>query len=91
MLCTIPPVEDHPSSNRAREVINERIRLFCMEEKITLIDLYRPLYDPRGDGLAQEYSDDGLHLTPLGYRRMAEIIYEKLVETGVPSGSRQLQ
>lgn len=44
---------------------------------MTLADLFPALSDEEGN-LRVEYSDDGVHLTPVGYGRVAETVLESL-------------
>lgn len=65
---------------KARIVINEMLRQFANETTgVTLCDLDKELPHT---SLSKEdrlkYWDDGLHYTPQGYDRMAEIIFDKL-------------
>lgn len=80
VLCAIPPVEGFPAANEIRQSINGKIAEFCRDEDVHFVDLYTPLAGGIDDGLKREYSDDGLHLSPEGYRKMAEVIYKDLIQ-----------
>ena len=56
---------------------NELLRRSCVEEGVPIADLYSPLIDDSGL-LAVEYSSDGVHLNPAGYRAVAEVLYDVL-------------
>jgi lysophospholipase L1-like esterase len=71
-ICTLTPGRPGrvqiPTS--ALEVINDRFRNIARGEGAVLVDLYSALLpDVNGN-----VSIDGLHLTPLGYRRVAETV-----------------
>lgn len=87
VLCAIPPVEGSPAANEIRENINGELAAFCREENIPYIDLYTPLCGPGDEGLKAEYSDDGLHLSPEGYRKVAEIVYSDFIKSLVQGDS----
>lgn len=74
VACTLTPI-NHTSS-LMRE-LNDMIRSNCTKEGITLVDLFSFLADDGGN-LRSEYSDDGVHLTALGYGRVAEAVLEVL-------------
>lgn len=74
LACTLTPTR---RTSRVMMLINDMIRAHASEKGIILADLFRALAD--GDGnLRQEYSDDGAHLTQTGYRRVAEVILDKI-------------
>jgi len=70
IACTLTPTR-HTSAKMLS--LNESIRTHAAENGILLVDLFPALADGEGN-LKQEYSDDGAHLTPEGYRRVAETI-----------------
>jgi lysophospholipase L1-like esterase len=53
------------------EVINDRLRLIARGEGAVLVDLFSALLPDVNANVAI----DGLHLTPLGYRRVAETVF----------------
>jgi lysophospholipase L1-like esterase len=72
-ICTLAP--GRPGriqiQTSALEFINDRIRQIARSEGAVLVDLYAALAsDVNGN-----VSIDGLHLTPLGYRRVAETVF----------------
>jgi lysophospholipase L1-like esterase len=72
-ICTLAPgrpgrIEIQPS---ALQFINERLRLVARSEGAVLVDLYSALLPD----VNANVSIDGLHLTPLGYRRVAETVF----------------
>lgn len=72
-ICTLTPGKPGrvqiPAS--VLETINERFRQIARGEGAVLVDLYGALLPD----LNANVSIDGLHLTPLGYRRVAETVF----------------
>jgi lysophospholipase L1-like esterase len=72
-ICTLAPsrpgVKSIPRS--ALEYINDRYRSIASSEGAVLVDLYSVLLPD----VNANVSVDGLHLTPLGYRRVAEAVF----------------
>ena len=59
--------------------INEEIKKYCAEENVTYIDLYNEFINEDGD-LKLKYTEDGLHMSSLGYLKMTKIITPYLEE-----------
>jgi lysophospholipase L1-like esterase len=74
VACTLTPTR-RTSPNMRR--LNDLIRAHASEKGVTLADLFPALADDDGN-LRAEYSDDGVHLTPAGYGRVAETVLESL-------------
>jgi lysophospholipase L1-like esterase len=70
VACTLTPTRLTSTKIRC---LNELIRAYASEKGLVLVDLFYGLADMEGN-LRQEYSDDGVHLTQEGYRRIAEIV-----------------
>lgn len=72
-ICTLAPSRPGrvaiPSS--ALQAINDRLRQIARGEGAVLVDLYSALLPE----VNANVSIDGLHLTPLGYRRVAETVF----------------
>ena len=72
-ICTLAPGRPGrvqiPTS--ALEVINDRLRQVARSEGAVLVDLFTAL----SPDVNANVSIDGLHLTPLGYRRVAETVF----------------
>ena len=72
-ICTLTPGKPGrvqiPASTL--EVINDRFRQIARGEGAVLVDLYSALLPDLNANVAI----DGLHLTPLGYRRVAETVF----------------
>ncbi len=74
VACTLTPTR---RTSRGMLRLNDMIRAHASESGVALADLFPALADSEGN-LRQEYSDDGAHLTQAGYRRVAEVILDKL-------------
>ncbi len=72
-ICTLAP--SRPGriqiSRSALEFMSERVRQIARGEGAVLVDLYGALLPD----VEANVSIDGLHLTPLGYRRVAETVF----------------
>jgi lysophospholipase L1-like esterase len=72
-ICTLTPgkIGRRQIANSAIQAVNERLRVVARGEGAYLIDLYSALaLDIEGN-----ISSDGLHLTELGYKRVAETVF----------------
>lgn len=56
--------------------VNSELRKIAAEEKIELVDLY-PHFLNADNKLDKQYTMDGLHLLPSGYKRWAALLREK--------------
>ena len=63
---------------QARMAVNEPLKNHCERQKIPLVDLFTATCDPVSQELAPEYSDDGLHLTTLGYHTLASLLWNQV-------------
>lgn len=72
-ICTLTPGRSGRVQipNSALVAINDRFRQIARGEGAVLVDLYSALLPE----LNANVSIDGLHLTPLGYRRVAETVF----------------
>ena len=59
-----------------RDVLNRMIQEFCAAKGVPVIDLFGETAEPGTRCLAARYSNDGLHLTTEGYRRLADLLYD---------------
>ncbi len=60
--------------------LNQQIQEFSFQIKIPVIDWFAETCDPTTQALALEYSNDGLHLTTAGYRKLAELLWTQVLE-----------
>lgn len=58
-----------------RRELNDMIHRASTERRIPCVDLFTATCEPESGWLARRYSNDGLHLTTDGYRRLAEMLY----------------
>jgi lysophospholipase L1-like esterase len=84
IFASVLPVHDYnaglspayeQTKKRSPQVIralNDWIMAFCQKRGYTFLNYYQPMLDVRVM-LAKEYSDDGLHPNPAGYRVMAPL------------------
>ena len=72
-ICTLAPGRPGRLQIQASvlEAINDRLRNIARTEGAVLVDLYTAL----ASDVNANVSVDGLHLTPLGYRRVAETVF----------------
>jgi len=74
IVCTVPSVLGFDEGIRPRLQLNDLIKNLSAELGIICVDLFSATGDSTGR-LREEYSDDGLHLSPQGYEAMAEAIF----------------
>jgi len=78
VACTVPSVRGYDEGIRPRLQLNELIKRYSGALGVTCVDLFTATADSAGR-LRAEYSNDGLHLSPLGYETMAEAIFSEAV------------
>jgi acyl-CoA thioesterase-1 len=61
---------------RRRQLLNPLISDYGRSKGIPCIDLFTATSEPVTLRLAEEYSNDGLHLTTAGYQRLADLLYD---------------
>jgi lysophospholipase L1-like esterase len=61
-----------------RRELNEMIQRVCLEKQLPCVDLFTATQEQGSGLLAEPYSNDGLHLTTDGYRRLAELLYAEV-------------
>lgn len=66
-----------------RQHLNQLIRHYCAKQAVACVDLFEATVEPNTLLLAGPYSNDGLHLTTEGYRKMADLIYEQVFHARV--------
>jgi acyl-CoA thioesterase-1 len=80
IACSVPSILGYDSLISPRIALNDMIRGYCIEERRPFADLFRATADRETNRLLDEYSNDGLHLSTLGYQRIADAIYEEALE-----------
>jgi lysophospholipase L1-like esterase len=74
-------VDDHL---QRRMQLNELIRQYAESKNLVCVDLFSATIEPVTRQLAARYSNDGLHLTTAGYRRIAELLYDEVFAPAFP-------
>ncbi len=68
-------IEDHITRRRQ---LNGLIQQYAESKQLAWIDLFSATAEPETGQLAGPYSNDGLHLTTAGYRRLAQLLYDQV-------------
>ena len=72
---------EHWGKNNERACFNNiKIRHFADEYGCTFVDLFTPLFNNETNGIYDEYTTDGGHLTPLGYSVITSVVTPVLDE-----------
>jgi len=77
VACSVPSILGFDELIPPRLGLNEKIRAEAEKRNIRFVDLFKATADPRNNRLSEEYSADGLHLNPKGYRKTAEYIFDR--------------
>lgn len=77
--CTVPSVLGFDEGVQPRLQLNQLIKKYSAERGIVCVDLFSATGDSLTGRLKEEFSDDGLHLNPLGYETVAEAIFSGAV------------
>lgn len=72
-LQTVFPLRSDPARNEKVKSINVRLADLARINSVTLVDTYSLLVDERGL-LKSRYTDDGVHLTPAGYKAWVSLL-----------------
>jgi lysophospholipase L1-like esterase len=64
----------HTSKTNEVLWINQQLRQWCKQEKVTYVDLFSSFVTPGTSRLNPNYTNDGLHLTGAGYLKWVEIV-----------------
>ena len=67
------------SFNETIRKLNFLTQDYCKKNNVEYIDVFSELLDSEGK-LADEYSNDGIHLSDLGYRKISQPIYRSLIK-----------
>jgi lysophospholipase L1-like esterase len=78
VTCTVPSVRGYDEGIEPRLQLNGLIKRHSGTLGVACVDLFTATADSAGR-LREEYSNDGLHLSPLGYETMAEVIFSDAV------------
>jgi len=77
IACAVPSILGYDSLIPPRVRLNGMIRNYCEAKGVKYVDLFSATADPETQRLSPEYSNDGLHLSAEGYRKVAETIFEE--------------
>ncbi len=88
VLCSVLPAYDYPWTPGVEPAgkivaLNEWIKKYTKEQKITYVDFFTPMVDER-QGLNKIYSGDGVHPNKDGYKLM-----DPLVEKGIAAAMKK--
>lgn len=67
-----------------RRQLNALIVQYADLHQLPRVDLFGATAEPMTQQLAALYSNDGLHLSTLGYRKFAQLVYEQVFASGNP-------
>lgn len=77
IVLNVAPVSG-PHFNETVEALNTLTRDYCEENEVLYVDVFSHLADEEGK-LASEYSNDGVHLSDQGYRKIMTPIFQTLL------------
>lgn len=77
VACAVPSLLGADEFIPPRVELNRRIQQTANEMKLPFADLFTATSDSSGR-LREEYSQDGLHLTSEGYRKIAQTLYDSV-------------
>jgi hypothetical protein len=83
VAATVPSIRGFDSLIPPRKVLNNLMIEYCRTQEQPLVDLFMATAEPETLRLAEHYSNDGLHLTTEGYRRLAELLYHGVFKPAV--------
>lgn len=72
--------KNHEETNKSVMILNAHLMTYCLENAVTYIDINSLLIDDKE--LKDEYSQDGVHLTPKGYEVWSEVLISTLEDMG---------
>jgi len=75
--CSVPSILGWDERIPSRLKLNRLLKLFCHEKKVLYADLFAKTCDPKTKRLRSDYSNNGIHLNALGYKKMAETLFEE--------------
>ncbi|MBF0536679.1 MAG: hypothetical protein HQL03_00325 [Nitrospirae bacterium] len=75
---TVPSIRGYDALISPREVLNNMIKDTAMRINIPCVDMFTKSAEPDTLRLAQQYSNDGLHLSTEGYMLIADLLYNEV-------------
>ena len=82
---TVPSIRGADEYIPGRHELNALVVGYCTKNSLLCVDLFTATAEPTTGRLAEAYSNDGLHLTVAGYRLLADLLYQQVVEKNLPS------
>ena len=76
VTCRVPSILGSDLLIPPRIELNTKIKEYSRERSLPCVNLFDATSDPKTKRLLPEYSNDGLHLSTEGYKRMGEEIFE---------------
>lgn len=73
--------------NETIKELNKLIQEYCAKYCIGYIDIFSILLDAKGK-LAEEYSNDGVHLSDLAYKKITNLLFNILIDAIKPDEKR---
>jgi len=80
IACTVPSILGFDSLIPQRIKLNELIKRHCSEQEILCADTFQATANPQTQRLLEVYSNDGLHLSTAGYKKLAETVFQEVVK-----------
>jgi len=74
---TVPSIRGFDAMIPPRKVLNSLMMEYSQSNHQPCVDLFMGTAEPETFRLAEKYSNDGLHFTTQGYRRIAELLYQQ--------------
>jgi acyl-CoA thioesterase-1 len=80
IACTVPSILGFDSLIPQRLELNSLIKQYCSKSRILCVDIFQATANPQTQQLLDDYSNDGLHLSTAGYKKVAETIFQEAVK-----------
>jgi len=77
IACAVPSILGYDSLIPPRVRLNRMIYDYCESKGAKYVDLFSATADTATQRLSPKYSNDGLHLSAEGYRKVAETIFKE--------------
>lgn len=81
IVLSTTPVAGSPEFNTKIKELNDRVFNYCEENKMFFIDLFGELLEE--GGLAEEYSNDGVHISDRGYAKIISVLSNRFMALAV--------
>ena len=88
VACSIPSILGFDELIPPRLSLNSMIRTEAMRRSLALVDFFTATADPSTNRLSEDYSSDGLHLNPKGYREMGRCAFDSWLKPLLDQQSR---